>query len=350
MQKDVRWEHSVRLALAAAVLCAALIVVSPASGWSPQQVGDSQQAYSQFDPYQLNIVQRGRDFLRYDRKGKLHGVALSELVHAYADLYVATRKLNRATIKLVGDIFDPVSAYPLCTGVRVTKWLKRLIDAYSNAETTLDAFQLVALDQRIKQDLRYIDYLHHWIDRYNLRTGRFTNRQNPNNRTRSAVHSYFGQLRRDVKAAAQNAVTACRPVSVSLSLFSRGPGRAAVRGTVTATGAGLSVSTASAQPIELSLPIGATVTITAIPAAGTIFAGWHAARCGWPYENTEVPGVHMRRPTSWTCTITAASPPVPGQGHGQFVIVADAFFCDPANTPPGLCDSLPREALPALPR
>jgi hypothetical protein len=138
----------------------------------------------------------------------------------------------------------------------------------------------------------------------------------------------------------------CEPTqeqaSVSLRLFARGPGRAAVRGTVTATGPGLSVSDAKADSLELSLPVGATVTLTAIPAAGTIFAGWHAARCGWPYENTEVPGVHMQRQNPWTCTITAANPPVPGQGHGPFVIVADAFFCDPENTPPGLCESLPR--------
>lgn len=336
-----------RLALAAAVLCSTLIVVNSAYGWSPQQVGDGQQAYAQNDPYQLNIVQRGRDFLRYDGKGNLYGVALNELVHAYADLYVASRKRNRATAKLVKDIFDPVSAYPLCTGVRLTKWLKRLIDAYSNAETTLDELQLVALDERIKQDLRYIDYLHYWIDRYDLRTGRFTNRQNPNNRARKAVHSYFEQLRRDVNAEAKRAA-ACSPVPVSLRLFSRGPGRAAVRGTVTATGPGLSVSTAAGESLQLSLPVGAAITITAIPAAGTIFAGWHAARCGWPYENTEVPGVHRQRRTSWTCTITAASPSVPGPG--QFVIVADAFFCDPATTPPGLCDSLPREALSVLPR
>lgn len=57
-----------RLALAAAVLCSTLIVVNSAYGWSPQQVGDGQQAYAQNDPYQLNIVQRGRDFLRYDGK------------------------------------------------------------------------------------------------------------------------------------------------------------------------------------------------------------------------------------------------------------------------------------------
>lgn len=328
-----------RLAFAAAILCATLVVVSPASGWSPQQVGNNQQAYGQFDPYQLNIVQRGRDFLRYDSKGNLYGVALNELVHAYADLYVASKKRNRATAKLISDIFDPVSAFPLCTGVRVTKWLKRLIDAYSNAETTLDEFQLVALDERIKQDLRYIDYLHHWIDRYDLRAGRFTDRQNPNNRARKAVHSYFEQMRRDVKAEAKNAA-ACRPVSVSLRLFARGP---AAQGTVTATGPGLSVSTASGGSLELSLPVGTTVTLTAIPAAGTIFAGWHAARCGWPYANNEVPGVHMQRQSSWTCTITAANPPVPGQGHGPFVIVADAFFCDPNNTRPGFCDSLPRE-------
>ncbi|MCZ7538148.1 MAG: hypothetical protein M5T61_20905 [Acidimicrobiia bacterium] len=130
-------------------------------------------------------------------------MALNELVHAYADLYVASKKRNRATAKLVGDIFDPVSAFPLCTGVRVTKWLKRLVDAYSNAETTLDEFQLVALDERIKQDLRYIDYLHHWIDRYDLRAGRFTDSQNPNNLGSRAVHSYFEQMRRDVKAEAK---------------------------------------------------------------------------------------------------------------------------------------------------
>jgi hypothetical protein len=343
------------LLIVVAFLCTTVVSVSPAYAWSPQPVPDN---FAAADPYQLDIVDRGRDFLRYDRKGDLYGRALNELVHAYADLYVASKRQNRATIKLVNDIFDPVSAFPLCPEVRLTKWLRRLIAIYSAAQTTIDAVGLVNLDNRIKQDLRYIDYLWYWIDRYDLRTGRFIDKQNPNNRAHKAVQGYFQQLRREVEAAQKNprlrhplglrgqaepdgCSAAGSEAEVSVRLFVRGPGRAPL-GTVTATGQGLSVTVDRSETQLITLPVGTTITITATPGPPNIFAGWHAARCGWPYENTEVPGVHGGRQASWTCTITAPDPPVPGQGHGPFVIVGDAFFCDPENTPAGLCESLPR--------